>query len=290
MPLSVDFHDVFAWSRSELGIWLSIHEYGGRIRPMLKGSWIHEHPICLQAKEQQLSNCIQMDAKFINQGKANETAHFWKTCHANVTEFCRRITFQDRPAGMLFAGPFRLAEGSPLDPNNYFCLPTTTQPNSTADLQQAPILNPTNRLRCENFCHLVANSLELALVENAQLQLEPMDDRAAVIQRFISNHFSEAPKLDDLASHLHLSSSRTSHLLRELFNCTFPQLLLKRRLEQARHLLIWTNLSMEQIASKCAFGDLSHFYRCFKKHANNSPAQWRKLSIQRKKLELVDST
>jgi len=52
--------------------------------------------------------------------------------------------------------------------------------------------------------------------------------------------------------------------------------LVQRRLERAQDLLLWSTLSLAQIALDCGFSEQSHFTRTFTRLVGTSPGEWRR--------------
>lgn len=73
-----------------------------------------------------------------------------------------------------------------------------------------------------------------------------------------------------------LSSSRTGHLVREVFSQTFPQLMTSLRLERGARLLCLNEETIGAIALQTGFSDQSHFSRAFKRQFKMSPLAYRK--------------
>jgi AraC-like DNA-binding protein len=65
------------------------------------------------------------------------------------------------------------------------------------------------------------------------------------------------------------------HWPEELFNQAPLQLITEYRLNQAVKLLQNTSVNITDVAYQAGFGDLSHFYRVFKKEFSKAPSQYR---------------
>ena len=89
--------------------------------------------------------------------------------------------------------------------------------------------------------------------------------RAGHIRRFINYYANTDTRLKDLAKYLGLSESRTSHLLKQTFGCSFHHLLNQQRIRHAKSLLYSRNLSMQEIAEQVGFSNEFYFNRIFKK-------------------------
>ncbi|MBB2817256.1 UNVERIFIED_ORG: AraC family transcriptional activator of pobA [Rhizobium esperanzae] len=78
----------------------------------------------------------------------------------------------------------------------------------------------------------------------------------------------------------------TPHLLdkaaREFFGRSVKELLLERRLLEAKRLLMFTVRSVEYIADEIGFEDPAYFSRFFRKRTGDAPAAWRRHRLQGK--------
>lgn len=77
----------------------------------------------------------------------------------------------------------------------------------------------------------------------------------------------------------------TPHLLdkacREVFGLTVKEMLLERRLLEAKRLLMFTIRSVEDIGREVGFEDPAYFSRFFRKRMGEAPAAWRRRNLER---------
>ncbi len=99
--------------------------------------------------------------------------------------------------------------------------------------------------------------------------------RLMKLKRFIENNLDQELKLSDLAKEAGLSASHLSSEFKQHFQCSPIDYLIKRRLDQARHLLSNHNLQIKQIAARVGYHDVFHFSRIFKKNYGMSPRAMR---------------
>lgn len=102
-----------------------------------------------------------------------------------------------------------------------------------------------------------------AIIEDAKLYLE--------------QHFREQISLNDIANYLIMNPSYLSVLFRKATDINLMTYLQQIRIDEAKRLLITTTFSVTKIALSAGFGDLTHFYRVFRKFENCTPIQFRKL-------------
>lgn len=81
--------------------------------------------------------------------------------------------------------------------------------------------------------------------------------------------------LEVLANHVGFNKNYLSNLIKKETGRTFKEILQKHRLEQAYHLVIHTNDTIENISYEVGLKDPSYFYRKFKEVYGMSPAEMR---------------
>lgn len=183
-----------------------------------------------------------------------------RTCHAGVTELLMPIWSEGVLVGVVFIGQFQLQ---------------TTR---------GPALSGTNGLRVmsrqevEQVARLAVLLMsylhELLRRLDAQKQ-DPVVGRQGVIVAYIRSSLVAGPTLAGLADTLSLSSSRTSHLVREVTGRSFMELVEAQRLAVACDLLKDSQGKITWIASQVGFNDTAYFCRYFKKKMSMTPTAYR---------------
>jgi DNA-binding response OmpR family regulator len=110
------------------------------------------------------------------------------------------------------------------------------------------------------------------------LQLQNSRDREFVEKTYsvLKQHYAEIDfSIDSLAADLGLSRRSMQRKIKVLFNQAPLQLITEYRLNQAVKLLQNTSVNITDVANQAGFGDLSHFYRVFKKEFSKAPSQYR---------------
>lgn len=82
--------------------------------------------------------------------------------------------------------------------------------------------------------------------------------------------------LSQLAEMLHYSVPYCSKYLKKNMGCTFSELIQKVRFQQARNLLLNSNLPVNQIGKNIGYETPENFFRAFKKVYHMTPSQYRR--------------
>jgi AraC-like DNA-binding protein len=92
---------------------------------------------------------------------------------------------------------------------------------------------------------------------------------------YISERYSEPLSLSDVAAHLGISPNYLSVLFHQTTNISFRDYLCQVRVEESKHLLLSTDLSLVEIAIAVGFPDQSYFCKVFKKTVGLTPGKFR---------------
>lgn len=91
----------------------------------------------------------------------------------------------------------------------------------------------------------------------------------------LQSRFFEDESLDVAARRIGVSRRSLTACFKELTGNSRQNWIRKLRMDHACTLLENTGRSIDAVAFECGFNDLSHFYRCFKKHSGESPKKYR---------------
>ncbi|NQT57854.1 MAG: AraC family transcriptional regulator [Bacteroidetes bacterium] len=93
--------------------------------------------------------------------------------------------------------------------------------------------------------------------------------------RYVKQHFQEKISLQNTADSVHLSPSYFSKLFKLEMRTTFSEYLNDFRIEEAKKLLLSTELHLGDVGFECGFEDQSYFTKVFKKSVGIAPSRYR---------------
>ena len=88
-------------------------------------------------------------------------------------------------------------------------------------------------------------------------------------QKYFPNNVKE------VADKLFLSESRFAHLYSKIYNVSPAKDILNFKIQYAKELLEFTDLTVSEISEKCGFSSETVFIRTFKRLTNVSPGKWK---------------
>lgn len=100
----------------------------------------------------------------------------------------------------------------------------------------------------------------------------------ALVRQFtlaVEQHFRDWHRLADYARHLGISENHLNDAVREQTGASAGSLLRKRRLLDAKRLLLHSDLSVAEICYLLRFKEPSYFARFFRRHEGLSPSEFR---------------
>ena len=124
-----------------------------------------------------------------------------------------------------------------------------------------------------NYSSIGRNNLDKQLAKTTRslnvLQVKQLQD-------FIEDNLDQKITIVQLAAIVHLSQFHFARAFKEAVGITPHRYLVKRRIERAKILLTVTRLSIQEIAIRVGYINISHFTRQFRKYVGATPAVYRK--------------
>ena len=113
-----------------------------------------------------------------------------------------------------------------------------------------------------------------------QQTIKQANSLATRAERYITTHANKAISTSDVAIFLNCNPDYLGQIFRHTFGITITQALTHQRLNDARQLLIDSQLNIDQIARDCGFQTPGYFRRVFLASEGLSPSQYRKLHLR----------
>ena len=104
---------------------------------------------------------------------------------------------------------------------------------------------------------------------------EPKASPATMAREYIDRHYKENIKLADIAKSVHANTYYISHLFRSEIGLSPMKYVILRRMGEAQNLLINTQLTITEIATRVGYNNSNYFQNAFKSATGITPGDYR---------------
>lgn len=124
--------------------------------------------------------------------------------------------------------------------------------------------------------HMQRFARQLFGITEAQLQLlANADDIIGRVENYIRAHFRENINREEVAAIVYITPNYLSKQFRSKKGMNLREYINQIRIEEAKRLLLTTNLSVSEVAGLSGYENISYFSTVFRKHTGMSPVDWR---------------
>lgn len=126
----------------------------------------------------------------------------------------------------------------------------------------------------------LAKILSLIMAESWQPDIQRKNTKKQdiiQIRSYLDEHFTESISLDTLADMIYINKYYLVKAFKQQFGLTISQYIQQKRITHAKHLLRFTNRSIESVGAECGMEQPHYFSRIFKKVEGISPSQYREM-------------
>lgn len=96
------------------------------------------------------------------------------------------------------------------------------------------------------------------------------------IKEYIESHYNEKITLDELSKQFYINKYYLAQIFKEQYGMTINAYILQKRVSEAKRLLRFTDMTIEEVGSVCGICDQNYFSRLFKKIEGISPSGYRR--------------
>ena len=97
--------------------------------------------------------------------------------------------------------------------------------------------------------------------------------------KYIEQNFNKKISLNDIARYSGISRKYFGEYFKKFTNKTPFEYINEYRIERAAEMLLYTDLSITEIAFECGFNDTSYFSKTFKQYKKSNPRNYKKMHI-----------
>lgn len=216
----------------------------------------HTNPYCVKVKRnlKGTNKCVLEQRGYYKKFKNNQS--FFNVCHAGVYEYVTPFCKKEKVIGFVAVSGYR-KEHQNGDINSPLWLhlkPHSQFPQELCNAVIPPLCVMLSRL----FAHC---------------DTENQTESNAILQYL--NEYHTNTTLADLCNYFNRSKSYISHKFKKTYGITFSRYCNNLKLEDAKELLLNTDLSITEIAFQTGFNDVSHFISLFKTKFGLPPKQYK---------------
>ncbi len=126
--------------------------------------------------------------------------------------------------------------------------------------------------------------LKRILISSSRLITKTQDNgttqnsQAELLRQFhilVEQHFKKAHDVTFYANHLHKSPKTLSNVFNKIGSASPLALINDRIMLEAKRLLLYSDLSVEEIGYQLGYSDAAHFSKFFKRHAHQTTSQFK---------------
>lgn len=215
----------------------------------------HTNAYCVIVKSADHRKCVLNQKNLLEKCQKGES--FCNTCHAQVHEYIYPVFMKEKAVGFVAVSGYRKEE--------YI---------------EKGVLN---RELWEKFltidiplkkCDVIIPPLSIMLEKMLEKHLKESGNEYNRVSQFLTEYHTNIT-LADVANHFNRSKSHISHLFKKESKMTIRAFCNDLKLEDARELLLNTDIPVTEIAFDVGFNDTSYFISLFKKKFGKSPLQYR---------------
>ncbi|HWQ80145.1 MAG TPA: AraC family transcriptional regulator [Anaerovoracaceae bacterium] len=131
--------------------------------------------------------------------------------------------------------------------------------------------------KVEELLSLVIQKAKEQRLEKSRQRFVYREDIDALISvaSYLDDHFAFDVRLDFLARIACMSPAKLKYTFKSIYHCSVQQYIQNKRIGQAEHLLLYTDLAVSQIAKTVGYRKPGSFSELFKKHTGVTPVEYR---------------
>lgn len=117
------------------------------------------------------------------------------------------------------------------------------------------------------------------IVDDKLLEMQQLSKYNRAVKEamdYIDQHYDVELTLKEVAKQVHLNASYLSALFKEELQVTFSEYVTRKRMQEAKKLLLSTDLTIAEIAEKSGYQTSKYFIKLFKQFENMTPNSFRK--------------
>lgn len=213
--------------------------------------------------------CIEGQKKAME--KLAQEGAFFGSCYAGVAEFVFPVYAFGRQVGMISVGGFA---GSP-EKRTAFAARYGFMEETLASMASTQLKKTVPDMEFVKTLITPLSAMLTLIIEESGTQEIHAEALYGKILSILHTRYPKKITISQIADECHYSTSFIARYFKKKSGMTINEYLKKIRMEKARHLLLHTELRIEDIAASVGFSDTNYFISFFSAHYGKPPKQYR---------------
>lgn len=221
---------------------------------------------------------------------ARTRAPYIYICHSKIVDFAIPIIYNNTYLGAIMAGQVLLNEENDLNQLEQIYTASNIPPLKSGEYHEAFLALPRMSLEkissiskmllsvCNMFLELEITHLSSPVSSN-EPEVMPISriskNILSPVYEYIEKNIFSNLSLSAVAAACNISANYLSRLFSKFNDMTFSNYVNQKKIEYAKKILLSTDMSVNEVASRLGFSDCSYFIKVFRKITGNSPSQYR---------------
>ncbi len=194
-------------------------------------------------------------------------------CHAGLVDTAFPIKFEDEILGYIMFGQV-------IDSENPWTEEEKSKLKNELSLDAEALSLAYSRLHTYDIQSIEAAS-NILKAATRYLWLSDLikinkNSTVTALDRYISENISRDISVGDICEHFSMSKNKLYSISKKHFGMTVGAYILKKRTDEAKHLLIASDKPIYEISALVGISDYNYFTKVFKKYAGVTPHRYRK--------------
>jgi AraC-like DNA-binding protein/quercetin dioxygenase-like cupin family protein len=132
---------------------------------------------------------------------------------------------------------------------------------------------------CQDAAKIILSIVQQLINKNYKIMSCEMMNFPVILEvvDYLNKNYNKTITLEDIERRFHFSSYYIARKFKEEIGFTINQYITNRRMGEAQKLLIYTNMSISEVALEVGYDNLNHFYAIFKKHVGFTPGKFKEI-------------
>jgi len=233
---------------------------------------MHSAPVCCKIKSKSLNEQECLNCKIKAMSKLLQTKEpIWGMCVNGIWEYMYPIVIDENIIAIIYVGNILTDDGKKRlveKLKNIF-------KNCEVDSYLQTMAQDVAIEQCQKYASIINSYFHFLYSQCSENEKFNSDSFILNIKNFIDNNYRGTLKISDLAKIFHYNEMYIGRYFKQLTGSSINLYVCRKRLEDAKIMLIDTKLNITEIATRTGFENISYFNKRFREYTGMSPSQYR---------------